>query len=124
MLKTLYQTDPGRQRSHGATSGAKAKSKACHDVSNAVASGALVRPHKCDLDHLPEQFDRRGTSLLQFHHYLGYALEHRRDVVWLCSECHEIVRSGHPADVLARVVQPVSPVVQAFLTSLGLSVPI
>ena len=123
MSKTLYQTDPGRQCSHGATSGAKAKSKACHELSNAVTSGAMVRPKQCDLDHLPEQSDRRGTSLLQFHHYLGYAIEHRRDVVWLCYDCRKIVRSGHPADVLARVVQPVSPVVQAFLTSLGLSVP-
>lgn len=48
-------------------------------VSNALKVGRLVRPLACA---------SCGAPRPQAHHHLGYAPEHRLDVLWLCAKCH------------------------------------
>ena len=49
-------------------------------VSNAIIAGKLSRPNifQCPC----------GKQAEQYHHYLGYAPEHRLDVIPVCCKCH------------------------------------
>lgn len=58
------------------------KSHAHAAVGHAKRKGLLV-PEPCPC----------GATEVQAHHHLGYALEHRLDVIWLCRPCH--VREHH-----------------------------
>jgi len=49
-------------------------------LANSVRKGRIQRPATCSgcgLSCKPEA-----------HHHLGYSVEHRFDVVWLCKSCH------------------------------------
>lgn len=49
-------------------------------VWNAVKNGRLTRPKHCDCCSKP--------CHPEAHHYLGYEIEHRLCVKWLCHKCH------------------------------------
>ena len=53
---------------------------ACTTVSNAIKRGLLVKPTNCS--------QCNESKRIQAHHYLGYAKEHRLDIIWLCEMCH------------------------------------
>ena len=59
-----------------------------HDaVHRAVADGTLRRgPCHC------------GNRRVQAHHHLGYAEEHRLDVLWLCARHHKDAHKNHALD--------------------------
>jgi hypothetical protein len=64
------------------------KKQAGWHVWKAVKDGILIRPNECQncgKDCKPHA-----------HHYMGYAPEHRLDVLWLCTSCHEIDHHGPP----------------------------
>ena len=49
-------------------------------INVAVYKGRIIPPDACS---------KCGKECrLHAHHYLGYAKEHRRDVIWLCPKCH------------------------------------
>ncbi len=50
-------------------------------ISNAVASGKVIKPAQCVLCN--------SEGRLESHHYLGYSPEHWYDVQWLCVRCHK-----------------------------------
>lgn len=54
--------------------------KARNAVSNAIISRELSRPN---IFHCP-----CGKQAEQYHHHLGYAPEHRLDVIPVCIKCH------------------------------------
>ena len=57
-------------------------------VQRAVRKGTLIR----------QPCERCGsTSVLQAHHYLGYAPEHRLDVIWLCHVHHRAIHGQLPS---------------------------
>ncbi len=69
------------------TSAYKKKNKEKHNahyaVTVAIWKGKVKRPDHCSMC---------GKKCKpQAHHHKGYALEHRFDVIWLCSVCHGAV---------------------------------
>lgn len=59
---------------------AKQIRRAGEAVNRAVKQGKLVRPDAC--------YNCGSARNIEAHHHLGYAREHRLDVVWLCKSCH------------------------------------
>lgn len=55
--------------------------KAGNAVNNAIRAGKLPRPNTLQCHYCSEQAE-------QYHHHLGYALEHLLDVVPVCKKCH------------------------------------
>lgn len=49
-------------------------------VGRSIRNGTMVRPPECS--------ECGASGKVEAHHHLGYAVEHRRDVLWLCRDCH------------------------------------
>lgn len=49
-------------------------------IANALKRGKIVKPKSCQ--------DCGKEVRIESHHYLGYAKQHRLDVVWVCRRCH------------------------------------
>lgn len=62
----------------------KDRTKAVAAVQVALKAGRITRT-PCE--------DCGASSVVQAHHYKGYAPEHRLEVIWLCRPCH-LVRHG------------------------------
>lgn len=56
--------------------------KARNVISNAIAAGKLPLPNTMQCHYGNHQAE-------QYHHYLGYAPEHRLDVIPVCLKCHK-----------------------------------
>jgi hypothetical protein len=67
----------------------KAQQRAWYHVKRAIATGKLIRPETCEDCGAAPGVNKRGRSLIEAHHYLGYEPEHYLDVIWLCSACHK-----------------------------------
>lgn len=67
----------------------KDKMAAYWTVKTALKRGKLLKPACC-------QRCKALTTKLQAHHHNGYDVEHRLDVVWLCTPCHNL---EHPSSV-------------------------
>ena len=59
------------------------KVKARIAVRSAVSKGRLIKP-----DHCSDCGRPTPKAQLHGHHHKGYAKEHRLNVVWLCTPCH------------------------------------
>jgi hypothetical protein len=64
------------------------RAKAAKLVAQALRTGALVRPDRC------EHCGCSTTYSLHGHHHHGYDSPHEIDVEWLCGSCHRKVHPG------------------------------
>jgi ribosomal protein L37AE/L43A len=91
----------------------RARELAHNAFSRAIRQGTLVR-EACE--HCGLAADR---ETIHGHHYMGYEVEHRLTVMWLCSKCHSWL---HGNGVLPRV-HPMTPaevkLYQAMVNSLA-----
>lgn len=68
-------------------------------IYNAVKSGKLIRPDNCSICHI--------VSKIEAHHYLGYAVENRLNVEWLCHRCHMAKhRIQNPLEHYSQIYRP------------------
>lgn len=65
----------------------KLKKRAHKALETAIKSGRILRPTKCQQCGKDPGYDVRGRSKIRAYHYLGYAVEHRLDVKFLCPTC-------------------------------------
>lgn len=72
----------------------RAQYRAWWAVKHAIATGALLRPEHCAHCNRKPGKNRAGRSLIEAHHYKGYAKRYRLTVVFLCSSCHKLADRG------------------------------
>lgn len=82
-----YYKKKGRKRNHTPS---KAQRLAYNTVKNAIRSGKVTRPDRCD-------WCRSNKYRIEAHHF-DYAKP--LDVTWLCAPCHHRLHHGHPYPIM------------------------
>ena len=70
------------------------KDAARQAVIRAEKRGDLVRPDTCEQCGCKPGLSANGCTLIEVHHYLGYAKEHHLHVKYLCPSCHHLAENA------------------------------